>query len=254
MTHETSPGTERETGPDAAGDGAQPLVPACRERFAQAFAATQCGEEAARLAGYGRHAASAWVALLQKTSVQARLCFLKRAPERSAAWATGPEDALREKAFTDISTLYRFDPLTGAPTLDLARATPAQLAALEVTQTSVVQDGRTRHSMTVKTPDRVGAAKALLSREPPARDTFKDEYNDALFRAARAISAASPPLDPDYMKANAHRLFDDDVSFRHHARVAKRYVPRCGPVVRRAGVARPADRLSAARARGSPAL
>jgi hypothetical protein len=206
MTHETSPETEAESGPDAAGDGAQPLVPACRERFAQAFSATHCGEEAARLAGYGRHAASAWVALLQRKSVQARLGFLKRAPDRPAARATDPHDVLREMAFTDVSNLYHSDPLTGEITLDLARATPAQLSALEVTQTIVEQDGRTRRSMTIKTPDRVGAAKALLSRDPSARDTLEVESRDALLRAARAINAASPPLDADYMKANGHRL------------------------------------------------
>ncbi len=210
MTHETSPETEIEGGPGAAGDGAQPLVPACRERFAQAFAATHCGEEAARLAGYGRHAAWVWIELLQKRSVQARLGFLKRAPDRPAARARDPEDALREMAFTDISTLYHVDPLTGAPTLDLARATTAQLFALAVTQTIVVQDGRTRHSMTVKTPDRVGAAKALLSREPSARDTHEARVRDDFLRAARAINAASPPLDPEYIKANAYRLFDPD--------------------------------------------
>lgn len=213
MTHETSPESARESGPDVAGDGARPLVPACRERFAQAFAATQCGEEAARLAGYGRFAASAWVALLQRQSVQARLCFLKRAPDRPAARATGPEDVLREMAFTDVSTLYHVDPLTVAPTLDLAWATPAQLAALEVTQTIVVQDGRTRHSMTVKTPDRVGAAKALLNREPSARDTHEARVRDEFARAARAINAGSPPLDPEYIKANGHRLLDDDDAF-----------------------------------------
>ncbi len=210
MMHETSPETERERSPDVAGDGAQPLVPACRERFVQAFSATQCGEKAARLAGYGRHAGSAWVALLQRKSVQARLCFLTRALERPAARATGPEEALREMAFTDVSTLYHVDPLTGETTLDLASATPAQLSTLEVTQTSVVQDGRTRRSITIKTPDRVGAAKALLSREPSARDTLKAEYDDALLRAAHAISEASPPFDPAYAKANAHRLKELD--------------------------------------------
>src|SRR6056297_765567 len=111
MTHETSPETERESGLGLAVDGAQPLVPACRERFVQAFSATHCGEEAARLAGYGRHAASAWVALLQRKSVQARLGFLKRAPDRPAVRATGAEDALREMAFTDVSPLYHVDPL-----------------------------------------------------------------------------------------------------------------------------------------------
>src|SRR6056297_2854492 len=206
MTHETSPETERERGPDAAGDGAQPPAPVYRERFAKAFSATHCGEEAARLAGYGRHAASAWVALLQRKSVQARLCFLTRVPDRPAARAPGPQDVLGEMAFTDVSTLYHVDPLTGEITLDLARATPAQLSALEVTQTSVVQDGRTRRSLTIKTPDRVGAAKALQSREPSARDTLKAGYDDELLRVARAISAASPPVDPDYVKANAHRL------------------------------------------------
>jgi phage terminase small subunit len=208
MTRETAPAAERATGPDAAGDGAQPLVPASRERFAQAFATTQCGAEAARLAGYGRHATSAWVALLQKRSVQARLCFLKRAPDQPAARARDPEDALREIALLDVSTLYRFDPLTGAPTLDLARASQAQLSALEVTQTSVVQDGRTRRTMRIRTPDRVGAAKALMSREPSARDTHEARYRDELMRAARNINAASPPLDPDYVRANAHRLRD----------------------------------------------
>jgi len=210
MTHETSPKTERESGLDLAGDGAQPLVPACRERFVQAFSVTHRGEEAARLAGYGRHAASAWVALLQRKSVQARLGFLKRAPDRPAARATRPEDVLREMAFTDVSTLYHVDPLTGEVTLDLARATQAQLSALEVTQTSVGQNGGTRRSMTIKTPDRVGAAKALLSRELPARDTLKAEYDDEFLRAARAISAASPPLNPEYMEANAHRLDELD--------------------------------------------
>ena len=118
-----------------------------------------------------------------------------RCSERRGFWpATGPKPR----------------PPAGAPTLDLARATQAQLSALEVTQTVVTQEGRTRRSVTIKTPDRVGAAKALLSRELPARDTLKAEYDDEFLRAARAISAESPPLDPEYMEANAHRLDELD--------------------------------------------
>ena len=105
------------------------------EAFVRRYRTTYDGPDAARRAGFD-DPATAWQDLLARQDVQARLRAYRPGvdmPDRS-------RDALLEhlfaRAFVDLSDLIWVDPFTGDASYDLRKATPKQLAAFEIEETT----------------------------------------------------------------------------------------------------------------------
>lgn len=65
---------------------------------------------------------------------------------------------------------------------------------------------QTRDSIEIKIADRLKALEQVARHMSFFKDEVKVNVADELLEAARRINAASPPLDPVYMRDNAHRL------------------------------------------------
>lgn len=210
MIHDAMPGANLERDLGYGRDPTRPLVPQYRERFARAFVETHRPEEAARKAGYGRHAPWVWVELLKNRAVQARLDFLTRSPDPPPMTKTSLLDTLRQMASMDFSNLYCDDPHSDGKAVDLSRATPEQLSTLDFKQTIVEENGQVKRTTMITKPDRMSFLKPLLIHHSILRPGPETDEQSEFLKAARAIRAASPPLDPAYMKANLHRLDELD--------------------------------------------
>lgn len=104
------------------------------EAFVRRYRTTYDGPDAARRAGF-EAPETVWQELLARKDVRARLRAYRPGvdiPDRS-------RDALLERlfarAFVDMSNLIWIDPATGLPRYDLRKATPEQLAALDIDET-----------------------------------------------------------------------------------------------------------------------
>jgi phage terminase small subunit len=64
----------------------------------------------------------------------------------------------------------------------------------------------TQHGIEIKIADRAKALEQVARHLQMFKDEVKVSASEELLEAARAISAASPPISPEYVRENAHRL------------------------------------------------
>ena len=147
--------------------------------------------------------------LLERPNVRARLSVIARRLDQTPPTKEGLLEHLHHMTSEDFSNLYVEDPSTGGVTLDLGRATPSQLSRLEFKQTTVEENGNMKQTTVITKPDALSRLKPLLIHYGIFRPRPEADVNQELLQAARAISAASPPITPEYAKQNAHRLSDD---------------------------------------------
>lgn len=69
---------------------------------------------------------------------------------------------------------------------------------------------QTQHGVEVKIADRAKALEQIARHLQMFKDQVEINASEDLIRAARAISASSPSLDPEYARKNASRLRDLD--------------------------------------------
>lgn len=76
---------------------------------------------------------------------------------------------------------------------------------------------QTQHGIEIKIADRAKALEQVARHLQIFKDEVEVSASEELLEAARAISAASPALTPDYVRQNAHRLnaLEDNERDRH---------------------------------------
>ena len=114
--------------------GEKPLE-AKLENFVRRYRITYDGPDAARRAGFD-DPKTAWQELLARKDVQARLRAYRPGVDRPDRSREGVLEHLFARAFVNLSDLIWVDPVTGEATYDLRKATPEQLAALDVEETT----------------------------------------------------------------------------------------------------------------------
>jgi hypothetical protein len=105
------------------------------EAFVRRYRTTYDGPDAARRAGFD-NPDTVWPELLAREDVQARLRFYRAGVDMPDRSREAVIEHLHNLAFVDLSDLLWFDPISGAVRYDLRRATPEQLAALEIEEIS----------------------------------------------------------------------------------------------------------------------
>ncbi len=114
--------------------GEKPLE-AKLENFVRRYRITYDGPDAARRAGFD-DPKTAWQELLARKDVQARLRAYRPGVDMPDRSREGVLEHLFARAFVNLSDLIWVDPVTGEATYDLRKATPEQLAALDVEETT----------------------------------------------------------------------------------------------------------------------
>lgn len=164
----------------------EPLRRRRHEAFVDAFARSFDGPTAARRAGYAPALAERiWPVLLRSPEVRARLQALTMP-------AVDPTHAalrrrLVDTLTTDFSGLLTTDPVTGTPRIDLAAATPEQLALLEF-EVSITETARgPRQTLHIRSPNRPQAMRLLathLGDPPPPESSFATALADIISRGS----------------------------------------------------------------------
>ncbi|WP_104019113.1 terminase small subunit [Roseovarius nitratireducens] len=111
---------------------------------------------------------------------------------------------------------YGYD-ATAAPSLDCPECfgegvTTVQLSDSREAMSHPLYEGvkQTKDGIEVKIADRAKALEQVARHLSFFKDEVKLGASAELLEAARKINAASPPLDPAYMRDNASRLMDDE--------------------------------------------
>jgi hypothetical protein len=182
-------------------DPTKPLPRPLHEAFVQEFNREAHPLQAALHAGYSpRIADRAWPLLLKRENVQARLNALRAGGETPALRQKDVLEALVRDAFVDFSGLYEKCPRTGAVRLNLSRATPRQLNALEFRHEITVTNGRTTTRTLVTPPNRAASLRTIAGRlglYSPGEEANGDFTITDLVNACQG-----PPLQPKPVARN----------------------------------------------------
>lgn len=163
------------------------------EAFVRRYRTTYDGPDAARRAGFD-DPSSVWQELLARKDVQARLRFYRPGVDRPDRSREGVLERLFARAFTDLSDLIWIDPETGLPSYDLRKATPEQLAALDIDET--ISGGLTqRRTVRIRPRASTTELQALL-RHLGLQEVDQNAGEDRLQRAIRDINrrGSSAPI------------------------------------------------------------
>jgi hypothetical protein len=131
------------------------------EKFVRHFRATFDGFGAAFAAGFER-AGEVWPEILARPEVQARLRCFRAGIDTPDRGREGLRDYLLARFNVDISSLIRIDPDTGLASYDLRRATPEQLAALDVEETVRFQNNKQTRILRIRPRDAKHILHAVL--------------------------------------------------------------------------------------------
>ncbi len=160
------------------------------EDFVRRYRTTFDGSDAARRAGFDDPEA-AWPELLARKDVQARLRAYRLGVDRPDRSREGVLERLFARAFVDLRDLIWIDPTTGLPSYDLRKATPEQLAALEIDERI---SGGVSKRRTVRIRPRAATAELqALLRHLGLMDVDPGAGEDRLTLALREISRRGSP-------------------------------------------------------------
>lgn len=163
------------------------------EAFVRRYRTTYDGPDAARRAGFD-DPSNVWPELLARKDVQARLRFYRPGVDRPDRSREGVLERLFARAFVDLSDLIWIDPETGLPSYDLRKATPEQLAALDIDET--ISGGLTqRRTVRIRPRASTTELQALL-RHLGLQEVDQTAGEDRLTQAILEISkrGASAPI------------------------------------------------------------
>lgn len=185
---------------DQKANPAKPLPRPLHEAFAQEFSREANPLQAALGAGYSPHLADrAWPLLLRREDVQARVNALRAGAEIPALRQKDVFDALVRDTFMDFSNLYETCPRTGAVRLNLSRATPRQLNALEFRHEIIQTNGKTTTRTLVTPPNRTAALRIIASRLGLYAPDEEAGGDSSLAQLVRACQGS--PLMPNAMRS-----------------------------------------------------
>jgi hypothetical protein len=161
------------------------------EKFVRHYRATYDGFDAAFAAGFER-AEEVWPEILARPDVQARLRCFRAGIDTPDRGREGLRDYLLARFNVDISPLIRIDPDTGLASYDLRRATPEQLAALEIEETVRFQNNKQTRILRIRPRDNKHILHAVLQ----SYGLYEPDPNggqDSLSLALVAISKKGSP-------------------------------------------------------------
>lgn len=163
------------------------------EAFVRRYRTTYDGPDAARRAGFD-DPANVWQELLARKDVQARLRFYRPGVDRPDRSREALLEHLFARAFVNLSDLIWIDPTTGEASYDLRKATPEQLAALEIDETST---GGVSKRRTVRIRPKAATAELqTLLRHLGLQEVDQNAGEDPLQQLIREINerASSAPI------------------------------------------------------------
>ncbi len=162
------------------------------EKFVRHYRTTYDGFDAAFAAGFER-AGEVWPEILARPEVQARLRCFRAGIDTPDRGREGLRDYLFARLNVDISPLIRIDPDTGLASYDLRRATPEQLAALDVEETVRFQNNKQTRILRIRPRD----AKHILHAVLQSYGLYEPDSNgglDSMSLALREISKQGSPF------------------------------------------------------------